>query len=42
MGKLLAFKAYWHAAESCLQRHGSFGYAREYDAEHMLGMPRLL
>ena len=33
MGKLLASEATWHAAEACLQAHGGFGYAREYDVE---------
>ena len=33
MGKLLAADATWHAAEACLQCHGGFGYAREYDVE---------
>lgn len=33
MGKLLASDATWHAAEACLQAHGGFGYAREYDVE---------
>jgi acyl-CoA dehydrogenase len=31
--KLLASEASWHAAESALQTHGGFGYAREYDVE---------
>jgi alkylation response protein AidB-like acyl-CoA dehydrogenase len=25
--------AAWHAAEACMQTHGGFGYAREYDVE---------
>ncbi len=31
--KLLASEAAWHAAEACMQTHGGFGYAREYDVE---------
>ena len=33
IAKLLASEASWHAAEACLQSHGGFGYAREYDVE---------
>lgn len=33
MGKLLASEASWHAAEACLQSHGGFGFATEYDVE---------
>jgi acyl-CoA dehydrogenase len=33
MAKLLASEATWHAADSTLQTHGGFGYAREYDIE---------
>ncbi|ART51616.1 acyl-CoA dehydrogenase [Acidovorax carolinensis] len=33
MGKLLASEASWHAAESCIQSHGGFGFATEYDVE---------
>ena len=33
MGKLLASEAAWHAAEACMQCHGGFGFAREYDVE---------
>jgi len=41
MGKLLASEASWHAAESCLQSHGGFGYAREYDVERKWRETRL-
>ena len=41
MGKLLASEASWHAAEACLQSHGGFGYAREYDVERKWREPRL-
>ena len=33
VAKLLASEASWHAAEACMQTHGGFGYAREYDVE---------
>ena len=33
MAKLLASEAAWHAAEACLQTHGGFGFASEYDVE---------
>lgn len=33
IAKLLASEASWHAAEACMQTHGGFGYAREYDVE---------
>jgi acyl-CoA dehydrogenase len=33
MAKLLASEAAWHAAEACIQTHGGFGYAKEYDVE---------
>ncbi len=33
MGKLLASEASWKAAEACLQTHGGFGFASEYDVE---------
>ena len=33
IAKLLASEAAWQAAEACMQTHGGFGYAREYDVE---------
>ncbi|MFZ2737766.1 MAG: acyl-CoA dehydrogenase family protein [Burkholderiaceae bacterium] len=42
MAKLLASEASWHAAEACLQTHGGFGYAREYDVERKWRETRLL
>jgi acyl-CoA dehydrogenase len=33
LSKLLSAEAAWEAAEACLQTHGGFGYAREYDVE---------
>jgi alkylation response protein AidB-like acyl-CoA dehydrogenase len=41
MGKLLASDAAWHAAEACLQNHGGFGFAREYDIERKWRETRL-
>jgi alkylation response protein AidB-like acyl-CoA dehydrogenase len=41
MGKLLASEASWHAAEACLQCHGGFGFAREYDVERKWRETRL-
>lgn len=42
MGKLLASESSWHAAEACLQAHGGFGFAREYDVERKWRETRLL
>ncbi|HEY4253380.1 MAG TPA: acyl-CoA dehydrogenase family protein [Roseomonas sp.] len=39
--KLLASEAAWAAAEICLQTHGGFGYAREYDVERKWRETRL-
>lgn len=33
IAKLLSTEAAWHAAEACLQTHGGFGFAAEYDVE---------
>jgi alkylation response protein AidB-like acyl-CoA dehydrogenase len=41
MGKLMACDASWHAAEACLQSHGGFGFAREYDVERKWRETRL-
>ncbi|MBN8479007.1 MAG: acyl-CoA/acyl-ACP dehydrogenase [Burkholderiales bacterium] len=41
MAKLLASEASWHAAEACLQCHGGFGFAREYDVERKWRETRL-
>jgi alkylation response protein AidB-like acyl-CoA dehydrogenase len=41
MGKMLAADAAWHAAEACMQTHGGFGYAREYDVERKWRETRL-
>ncbi|NYT24603.1 acyl-CoA/acyl-ACP dehydrogenase [Alcaligenaceae bacterium] len=42
MGKMLASEASWHAAEACLQTHGGFGFAREYDVERKWRETRLM
>jgi acyl-CoA dehydrogenase len=41
MAKLLASEASWHAAEACLQTHGGFGFAKEYDVERKWREARL-
>ncbi len=41
MAKLLAADASWHAGEACLQTHGGFGLAREYDIERKWRETRL-
>ena len=33
IAKLLSSESAWNAAEACMQTHGGFGYAREYDVE---------
>jgi acyl-CoA dehydrogenase len=33
IAKLLASEAAWNAAEACMQTHGGYGYAVEYDVE---------
>ncbi len=41
MAKLLAAKASWEAANACLQFHGGFGFAHEYDVERKFRETRL-
>ncbi len=41
MAKLLAAKASWEAANVCLQTHGGFGFATEYDIERKFRETRL-
>ncbi|HKD77563.1 MAG TPA: acyl-CoA dehydrogenase family protein, partial [Ktedonobacterales bacterium] len=41
MAKLLAADAAWAAAEACLQTHGGFGFAEEYDVERKYRETRL-
>ena len=39
--KMLAADASWEAAEACLQTHGGFGFAEEYDVERKFREARL-
>jgi acyl-CoA dehydrogenase len=41
IAKLLAADASWHAGEACMQTHGGFGLAREYDVERKWRETRL-
>jgi acyl-CoA dehydrogenase len=41
MAKLLAADASWEAANVCLQTHGGFGFAHEYDVERKFRETRL-
>nr|WP_210399162.1 acyl-CoA dehydrogenase family protein [Steroidobacter denitrificans] len=41
MAKHLAAKASWEAANACLQFHGGFGFANEYDVERKFRETRL-
>ena len=41
MAKLLAADASWEAANACLQFHGGFGFANEYDVERKFRETRL-
>ena len=41
MSKLLAADASWEAANACLQTHGGFGFASEYDIERKFRETRL-
>jgi len=41
LAKLLAADASWAAAEACLQTHGGFGFAEEYDVERKFREARL-
>ena len=41
MAKYLAAKASWEAANVCLQTHGGFGFATEYDVERKFRETRL-
>jgi acyl-CoA dehydrogenase len=41
MAKLLAAKASWEAANVCLQTHGGYGFASEYDVERKFRETRL-
>jgi acyl-CoA dehydrogenase len=41
MAKMLAAEASWAAAETCVQTHGGFGFAEEYDVERKFRETRL-
>jgi len=41
MAKFLAAKASWEAANVCMQTHGGFGFANEYDIERKFRETRL-
>jgi len=41
MAKLLASEAAWAAAEQCVQTHGGYGFAAEYDIERKFRETRL-
>jgi alkylation response protein AidB-like acyl-CoA dehydrogenase len=40
-GKPCGSEAAWHAADTCLQTHGGFGYTQEYDIERKFRETRL-
>ena len=41
LAKFLAAEASWKAADMCLQTHGGFGFAEEYDIERKFRETRL-
>jgi alkylation response protein AidB-like acyl-CoA dehydrogenase len=41
MGKMLAAEASWAAGEACVNTHGGFGFAEEYDVERKFRETRL-
>ena len=41
LAKMLAAEASWAAAEMCVQTHGGFGFAEEYDVERKFRETRL-
>ena len=41
MAKLLASEASWAAADMCIQTHGGFGFAEEFDIERKFRETRL-
>jgi hypothetical protein len=41
MSKMLAADAAWDAANACIQTHGGFGFAEEYDVERKFRETRL-
>jgi alkylation response protein AidB-like acyl-CoA dehydrogenase len=41
LAKMLCAEASWTAAEMCVQTHGGFGFAEEYDVERKFREARL-
>jgi len=41
MAKMLASEAFWAAANVCIQTHGGYGFAEEYDIERKFRETRL-
>jgi acyl-CoA dehydrogenase len=41
MAKMLASEASWYAADMCIQTHGGFGFAEDYDIERKFRETRL-
>jgi len=41
MAKMLASEASWYSADMCIQTHGGFGFAEEYDVERKFRETRL-
>ena len=41
MAKMLASEASWYAADMCVQTHGGFGFAEDYDIERKFRETRL-
>ena len=41
MAKMLGSEAAWAAADMCVQTHGGFGFAEEYDIERKFRETRL-
>ena len=41
MAKLLASEASWQAGDTCIQTHGGYGFAEEYDIERKFRETRL-
>ena len=41
MAKLLASQAAWDAANACMDTHGGYGFARDYDVERKFRETRL-
>ena len=41
MAKMLASEASWAAADTCIQTHGGFGFAEEFDIERKFRETRL-